>query len=264
MEMRMEYAAVSLPRALFGCNSRVIASQNAINRAVSRVSDILDEITHPPASQPVYTRLDLVWQVKGDIRQFILAYKHALTPFVHTGAAVYTDSSLRWEGTGFLLQMYDKILQVAKSPGKIVRIEAQLRGKRLVSLMGKRIKHLDFKDLYAKYREILLSLNQTPVPKLHTLSHILAFCERNGIDAVSFWSIGKNPAVVRRKKKEIAAIQIEYLRLDMAALFPVFVPPKPIQLFHPKVRKNPKGCAKAHFQSTTARFRVRPRRGTIF
>jgi len=251
---QMEYAEVELPRLLFNCNSCVIASQSAVNRAVRLVSTLLDEITHPARSEPIYTRIDLVWQIKGEIRDFILAYQHARTRFVRSTAQIFPDSGLRWKGNGFVLQMCDKSLKNSGSKGKIVRIELQLQRKPLETLIGKNIRRLDFHKLYSIYRETLLSLNQTPVPKLPSLPHVLAFCEQQGIPAVAYWSAHKSTIHVRRIKKQVASIQIRKFQIDMKNLFPLLSPPNPVQIFHIKKRKT---CALPQITSSQPRHRAR-------
>lgn len=227
----LEYAEVSLPRVLYGHNSRLIASQNALNHAVNVVSSLLDEITQPARSEPIYTRIDLVWQIGGDIKEFLLAYRNARTRFVRKPAIIYTDSGLRWQGRGFVLNLYEKTLRETKKPGHIIRIEAQLRGKALERHLGNDIKHLRFRRLYRAYRKILLSLNPTAIPRLTRCADILAFAERNGIPLVDYWAIGKSPITVRRVRKEVAVRQIEYARLNPKTLFPLPRPPRAVHLF---------------------------------
>ena len=119
--VNFERCEVSLPRVLFGHNGKLLSSQSDIGRALHKVYALLDLFTGPALSQREFTRVDLVWQFKGNPSDFALAHCDCLHPMIRRPAIDYRNNGLRWEGSHLNILMYDKLLQQKKMAGDVVR-----------------------------------------------------------------------------------------------------------------------------------------------
>lgn len=68
-ENEIRFVEVSLPRLLYGTNAKLIKSQTDINNALWLVRRKLNEIGVRQTADFYFTRVDLVWQVNGELRR---------------------------------------------------------------------------------------------------------------------------------------------------------------------------------------------------
>lgn len=251
----LSYVEVSLPRILFGSNGRLIRNQKQLSRAEKELERVLLEIAEPALSARRIIRLDLAWHVAGDPEAFVAAHRLVRHPFVRADPVIQTRHSISW-GKGknrFRLLIYDKCRQMKLGKGNVVRVEVQLRSKRLSSTFPTlldpngvlcRIPH--FKRLYKAFRKILVKLSPRQLPKLRTIADLFAIAENHqGVSLFDCWSVGKNAQHVRRTQAKVAACQLRYSKIAWKRLLPLKIPPPAIDVL-------PKGTRTSSSSATTA------------
>jgi hypothetical protein len=233
---------VSLPRALFGTNARLITSDDELDQALQITGEILERIGEPMGGIDHFTRVDLCWQLRLDPRLVILAHRHARHPNIRSNAGHYDGQSQYWAGSGLYIRMYDKALKETRQPGDIVRIEFELHNQLLQKLLGNGapFKKLDFNKAYAAYRELMLGFCPSNVPTISDIADLLAMAEAEkwsyqGLPLFDLWSQGKNAEHVRRVQKQIASLRPQYFNINWAEILPVDGPPEAVGLDNAEV-----------------------------
>lgn len=101
---------VSLSRLLFGDNARLITSQPQLDRALRQAHALVSQVAGQPkikfAGQTApysgisFKRVDLCWQIKGRMHDFILAHRDMKHPEIHSLPEIYGQETIRWAGSG--------------------------------------------------------------------------------------------------------------------------------------------------------------------
>jgi hypothetical protein len=143
--------------------------------------------------------------IPQNTRVFIEAHRHCKAPYIDSLPEIYSGKTIRWKGSNVCLQLYDKSAQVNGRQGDVMRVELQLRSRKLKSLVGKGepVTLLRFKVLYRVFRRTLWKLQPLKVPKLPKMVHVLAFAERR-VPIVDFWAIGKSADRVAKQESRSA------------------------------------------------------------
>lgn len=233
-ENEIKWIEVSLPRLLFGHNGRLITSQKEIDLAMRMVSRLLKEIGVQQTALRYFTRVDLVWQFQGDPAAFIAAHRNCKHRSIRKEAGSFDNNSLFWQGSQMRVSMYDKVLEQTAKRGDVVRVEVQLRGKRLKSELSddeySNVTGLSFHDCYQAYRRILLGFRPAGLPKVGTVAELLALADRhgwtaNGVRAFDLWARGKSAKQISRVRQQMDALRPEVHQIDWNKLLPVNSPP---------------------------------------
>ena len=233
----VKYHRASLPRLLYGHNGRLIPNQPDLDAARVLFQAKTEEICDLPCSSCHYTRIDLVWQFCCDVARYILAHRHARHPRLRCDPVHYEARSLALEGSDMRISFYDKTLERFKRPGDILRVEVQLRGKRLREELGagERVTRLNFAECYAAYRRIMLGFCPPAIQQAGRISQFLAIGERdgwqaNGVPAFDLYTADKSSRQVRRIQGQMAACRPAVFEIDWADILPVDGPPAPVDL----------------------------------
>jgi hypothetical protein len=113
-------------------NSDLITSDKEIQRAFRKIPGLVREVFDVPANSAFeIRRVDIAWQLKGRIQNFILGHWNLRHPEINKTARIYVDESIYWLGDEMLIRIYDKVLKDTKRPGNIVRVEVELKKRKL-------------------------------------------------------------------------------------------------------------------------------------
>jgi hypothetical protein len=227
-EHEIKWIEVSLPRLLHGHNGKLIKSQAEIDKALWLLRRKLNEIGIRQSAECWFNRVDLVWQIRAEPGDFICAHKNCRHKKIRKEQGHYTGQSLYWKGSELLVRMYDKVLEMSKKPGSIVRVEAQLRGRTLKKQLSDgagHVKHLNFEQCYQAYRNLMLGFCPAALPKASGLVDILAIAqqegwESKGVSAFDIWARSKSTKQKRRVQRELAMRRIEIYKIDWSGLLP--------------------------------------------
>jgi hypothetical protein len=215
---------VSLPRLLFGHNGKLLSWQSDINAALLKADSLLDRFSLALHSGRVFKRVDLVWQFQGNSVDFVAAHSHCRHPMMHDTPIEYGDTGLEWRGSKLKIKMYDKLLEQTKRPGNVIRLEVELRGKRMKSLLanGAQVTSLNFGTCYLTYRSIVQKFSTKLVPKITDTIDLLAFVQQKySMNLWPHWKRHyKNPQSRNRARKEFLARKLHYFQIDWAKLLP--------------------------------------------
>lgn len=219
------WVEVSLPKVLFGHNGRLLSSQDEIDSAFRRVDRILDRFSTGSNHGREFSRVDLVWQFKGDPKVFANAHRDSRHPMIHRSAIDYGGNQLVWQGSKLRIGMYDKVLeQTRKRTGDVMRVEIQLRGDRLRKVFGltTAMTHLDFLESYRTYRSIIRKFSPKPVPRVSRPVDLIAFAAtRHSVNLWPHWKGHfKNSQALSRARRELLARKLKYSRIDWSELLP--------------------------------------------
>lgn len=230
---------VSLPRLLHGTNAKLIKSERELDDALSQALALVRQFAVPTTMEKFwFGRADLVWQFRGNPSDFIKAHWHLRHKRVRRETGHYDGQSLYWPGCGFRVRMYDKGLEQTGKPSDVVRVEVQLRGKRLRQLFGVQeagLTALDFAQCYSVYRRILLEFDPKPLTEIHGLTELLAIGEKagwsyQGISAFDLWARRKNPRHAKAVKRKVAKVVLHDSTIKWHDLLPEDGPPPAVEL----------------------------------
>jgi hypothetical protein len=230
----------SLPRVLFGHNSRLIVSQSEINAALRKLDRKLSYISHPPEEDREYTRVDLVWHVPGSCADFILAHRDVRHPLVRKATCVYDKESITWGGSSFRLVLYDKTKKELGSQGDFVRVEAQLRGRSLDQFLYDQNNVLEFTKCYQYLRKLVFQLEPPEVASVTGIVSLLAACKRmpappNEVHPVEVYLLTRSSRRQRDLRRQLADVSIERRGVNWRLLLPEDPPKSPPQMDVPFV-----------------------------
>jgi hypothetical protein len=233
----VKYHRASLPRLLHGNNGMLIKSQAELNAGRDLLQQKACEICNATFGNLHFTRVDLVWQFRGDTAGFILAHRNARHPRIRRGASFYESRSMAFKGSQMRISIYDKSREKFKHDGDIVRVEVQLKGRVLKELLGNgdRVTKLDFNTCYQAYRRILLGFIPSPVTNVSTVAEFLSIAEREGwqsggVPAFDLYTRELSPRQIRRIQKDMASCRPAVHKIDWSELLPADGPPTPIEL----------------------------------
>ena len=200
---RKTYVQVSLPRLLFKHNGRLITKQRQIDQAMKAADLLLTQIADRRVSIPgtKFVRVDLAWQIKGKIQDFIAAHQPITHPEIHGLPSIWQGESILWKGKEMSILFYDKFAEMRKKrnhlskiPEKardIVRIEIRLRGSKLSALLGKgkSVTRLDVTACYSVLRQRICAFCTAPTYRATSKLEICKHAIEEG------WKIGNQSAI---------------------------------------------------------------------
>lgn len=238
-ETEVRNIQVSLPKLLHGSNGVLIKTADELETALCRTSQTLRQIGLPTTfGRTWFSRVDLVWHFPGNPQDFFLAHEKVRHPRVRKATVRYDGQSISWRGCNFAILMYDKSLEQNKRSGDVVRVEVQLRGKRLRDCFGiedGQLTELDFDECYSVYRKILLGFEPAALPQAEGRVAELAMgaiagWKFNGVSHFDIWARGKNPRVVRSMRAKIGKLVLEDSNIKWSELLPEAGPPPPVEV----------------------------------
>ena len=229
---------VSLPRLLFKDNKRLITGQRQIDKALDKVRRMLLQVAKPPINGIRFTRVDLVWHfLTQSPFEFLLAHRLCRHPEAQTEILEHRTGGgaldqIAWKGDRIRIQMYDKRSSV---PGrKVVRVEAQLRGKRLEGKLaeGQPLERLEFWRCYKCFRTLITKFMPKITPSIRSRiakrsratfdkDELLYFAEKMGVDVIGYAvSRDAHYKTVKRLREKLAAYAFQELKIDWEKLLP--------------------------------------------
>jgi hypothetical protein len=224
----------SLPKLVYGHNGRLIDDQEELDRAMEQLREAVAKVADVPDSGVwVPSRCDLVWQLGGmEAGKVIDVLAGFRFPGIQKPAMHVAGQSVAWRGakSRFMVSAYDKAKQL-RVEGDVLRIEVRLCGK----VFRKRLGHRDwrnFADLYAVYREVILSLPTLPKASTeHSMLTALTMCSGPEMAEQVVMVITRNKETIRKYRREIRLAQAKLpSSLVWADIFPAATPPPPVTI----------------------------------
>lgn len=257
-ESKITWVSVSLPKLLFGRNTKLIESQQQLDAAFALVEEKLLSFGATVASGREFTRVDLVWQFKHRPIPFFLALAPCNHPEILAEAGMFRNrhfpTGVWWKAAPaqgkrkktapLLIRMYS-VTSGKRPPVQVVRIEVELRLRKLREKLNpnrdKRqpVTALDFHQCYSAYRETLLRFVPKKVPRVNHKEDVLAYLEqKHGIKVFALLAqAGASRTTLYRLRQRAASglprnFRISLKRMLPAGRLPLAADPE----FRPKVR----------------------------
>lgn len=184
-----------------------------------------------------FTRVDLVYQFRGDPAKFVLAHRHARHPRIRGKVHNYSDRSLVFKGSEMRITIYDKLREITGKNGDVTRVEIRLGGRRLKEELGagELVTSLNFNTCYQAYRRILMGFQPVSIPEASGIAQLLAVSERerwtsNGVSAFDIYASGLCERQIRRLRSAMANLRPEVHSFDWSTLLPAEGPPPPVDI----------------------------------
>jgi len=242
---------VSMPRLLHGDNVKLIRSQEEIDKAMDLIRINMLKVMQLDAI-PTWTRIDLVWNFKGNINDFIACFQNSKHPRVRSAVRVYLGESISWKGKKVELQIYDKLqekgsINLKKGNETIVRAEVRQRvnawkmndenepyDKLTEPCIGGH--RISFEKAYNYYRSLLILLSPKTIPDIVSRSPMdfLAYLQANhltdkqGVPLVDIWMKDKSRATKYRTMRELKARVVRHKLINWNCILPEDRPPIPV------------------------------------
>jgi len=239
------YHRASLPRLLHGDNGNLIKNQTELDAALDRLKQKAGELGTSCTPDSHFTRVDLVWQFRGDPAQYVQAHRNCRHARIRSDVIRYEQRSLALKGSELRISIYDKTLERFKRHGNIVRVEAQLRGRLLKEQLGDGdpVQTLDFDKCYQAFRRIMLGFIPPGIPQASGIAQLLAIGEREqwesgGVAAFDLYTKGMSERHIRRLKSDMALVRPAVFQIDWSQLLPANGPPAPVELDNEKASLN--------------------------
>ena len=257
-EMGSHVIQVSLPRLLHGDNTNLIKNQDELDMAFSKMRLQMLDLLECDAI-PRWTRLDMVWNFKGNISEFIAIFNNTKHPRVRSAVRVYGGESISWKGKRIEIQIYDKL----KEKGKASRCEETIvRAEVRQSVTHDKLHEDDpsnpysiicepvhggylptFEKCYDYYRKVMVQLSPKTIPEMASRSPLdfLAYLQANnltdlqGVPLVDLYLAKKSRSSKYRLQRELKARVLRHKFISWHALLPEESIPKPITYSDVKV-----------------------------
>ncbi|MCC6355249.1 MAG: hypothetical protein IT577_15260 [Verrucomicrobiae bacterium] len=252
----------SLPALLYGHNARCLKTQADLDLALALVDLILDQISRPlrvpnsVAPPRVFRRVDIATQLVLPMPRILEGMQHARQPGARKDPELYGQETIVFPFTDQRVSIYSKQSQLREKerrqgrrlnlpPGpNVARVEAQLRGDRLVRWLGDPGSHvvtrLDFDRAYSALRQIMIGVHGRPVSGMNPRS-MGDLMTRLALEApdIFLWRLSGLSADHRKKVR--AAVRKRTpahtsSQLDWATLLPEGGPPEFVDIFLPGAR----------------------------
>lgn len=220
----LAWVEVSLPKVLFDNNGKLLSSQSDIRNAFRRVDGILNSFSTSGRSGRIFRRVDLVWQFSGEPVLYANAHRNCFHPMIRKPVVDYGNNGLAWKGSQVTIRMYDKLLEQTKKTGDVVRVEVQLRGKKLRQVLANDapVAKLDFVTCYIRYKSIVQKFQPQSVPDVRDPIDLLAYAQtEHGVNLWHHWKAHyKNPQSRNRVRREYLARKLRYSEIDWDDVLP--------------------------------------------
>lgn len=222
----------SLPKVLLGQNARLILSQKQLEAALTEVDRLVQQVATVSTPAKRFYRVDLVWQFKGKIHDFILAHQVIRHPEIDKLPINYHWQTILWKGDGMSISMYDKVLEQTGKPGNIVRVEMRFTKRKLKAELGnaKTPTILNFPRCYQVYRDKLVKFCPVTVHHLSKASDLLYFAtkekwEISGMLASDYLALNMSPKSATRMREQIQHLKLKRSKMDWKQTLPPGKPP---------------------------------------
>lgn len=252
------WVSVSLPKLLFGRNTKLIESQQQLDAAFALVDARLSALGAVVESGRKFTRVDLVWQFKRRPIPFFLALAPCNHPEIVAEAAKFRNrhvpTGLWWKAAPALgdkrktppliIRMYS-VTSKKSPPVQVVRIEAELRLRKLREKLNpnhdkkRPVTALDFQQCYSAYRETLLRFVPKKVPRVNHKEDLLVFLEQeHDIPVFALLAqFGASRAMIHRLRQRALSGLPRHFRINLKRMLPASrLPLAADPEFRPKVR----------------------------
>lgn len=218
------WAEVSLPRLVYGSNG-ILLKQEDCASASAAVRDLVHMCVQKPEFQGV-SRLDLVGQFQGDLRQWNEGLRRVPHRRVRRSGLEFFDSGLVWPGKKLHVRLYDKGLEQTGKRSSCVRLEFQARDKLIPACCGpENGLSIDYEGAYAAYRRFCLGFNPKVVPVIGKLVDLLSWCnlcgfEHDGMTPTEMYLRALSDRQQRRLRAQLSAVELRYFEIDWNRLVP--------------------------------------------
>jgi hypothetical protein len=232
------FVEVSLPRLLFGSNARLITRQHQIDAALKLADQLTAQVAAPRHAAKEFTRVDFAWQVLGNIEDYIFALYGFPYPQIRKGPTIYHRETIEWRSKDLSIVIYDKKRERNKSRGKngrIVRIEVQLKGKKLQQAFAQPfLTRLDFARCYRVFRKFVLQLEPIAVPCVSKRSDVYQqaiaanWKLKNGLPYFEVMVREHKTSYQTKLRRKLSGDRLRAKQIDLRKQFP---PKKPNRVF---------------------------------
>ena len=181
---------VAMPRLIHESNSVLISDEDMLHEATSSLKYRMQQVLEYDQC-PIYTRVDLVWQFRGNMVDYINSFRSVRHPNIRGGQIIYEGETIQWKGHRLDILMYDKLKEKGikwKQDTSTVRVEVRLRNqtKNIQEQLTKPCiggRELDFEKCYTRYRETLLQLEPKAIEtyKKKGAYEVLAYVKAHGV-----------------------------------------------------------------------------------
>lgn len=125
------FCECSLPRLVFPHNGFLISEESHLQAARARLYGLASQVVEDFNPYRL-TRLDTVWQFRGNPAAWVSALGAARLPFVRKEPRIFFGESVEFVGSRLVLRVYDKGLEHDGRRGAdVVRLEYQAKSKLL-------------------------------------------------------------------------------------------------------------------------------------
>lgn len=235
---------VSLPRLVHGSNGVLLKNQAEIDQALAKMRELALSLVVPGREHFTrlgsFSRVDLVWQFRGNPAQWIGDLSRAYHPSIRRAKVIYEGESVHFPGIGRHLRIYDKQKESKGSRGNVVRCELQLSKKPLIESLGNddpfksEVVDLHFGRAYSVYREFLSEFEPITKPHIGKMVEFLAYCQKEKIRdpkgrlLFDLWASNKHPVYVRAMKGKIQKTPLTWEEFSFRSLLPEDGPPEAV------------------------------------
>ena len=237
---KLLYFRVSLSRLLHGENGLLLENQTEVDAAMNLLWDKIAALGSILSGDFWFTRIDLVWQFRGDTSSFVRAHRLCRHPLIRADFVCYGPRSCALKGKEMRISIYDKTRERFKYDGDVVRIEIKLSGDRLKQFLGQgeKVTSLNFDACYDAYRDIMRGFQPAAMPIVKSRASFLAIAERadwnfNGVSAFELYTAGMSSRQIFRLRKDMQGLCPSVFEIDWSELLPADEPPPPVELFPP-------------------------------
>ena len=181
---------VAMPRLIHESNSVLISDEDMLHDAYSSLKYLMIQVLEYD-QLPRYTRVDLVWQFRGNMIDYINSFRSVRHPNIRGGQIIYEGETIQWKGHRLDILMYDKLKEKGirwKQDTSTVRVEVRLRNqtKNIQEQLTKPCiggRELDFEKCYTRYRDTLLQLEPKAIEtyKKKGAYEVLAYVKAHGV-----------------------------------------------------------------------------------
>ena len=232
----------SLSRFYLGTNGRLLKTPAELEAAFNALLAWLAQFLTPPKSIQ-FTRIDLCWQFRGDVKLFLVSHQSITHPGIHD-APFYKDGESVWFGSKYgvlRIRIYDKLKELTNKPGDIIRVEISLSKRKLAAVFnnGAPVTSLDFNVCYRAYRGLLLQFHPKPQARLSNgagkIAAFLALGEMegwrsNGRRVLEVYLDTFTPKAASRLRKEVNRAKVQMGAIHWPDLLPESNPPEPVEI----------------------------------
>lgn len=161
---------VAMPRLVHDSNGILLSNEQELEEAYSCLKYLMRQILEYDQT-PELTRVDLVWQFRGDMQDWINSFRQVTHPNIRGGQIIYEGETIQWKGHRLDICIYDKLREKKinfKRGQGVVRAEVRLRNqKKEIAKLTKPVlggREIDFDKAYNRFRIELTKLEGKKLP----------------------------------------------------------------------------------------------------